>query len=148
MRKKVSTWVGCPQKMGVHKVGVYCNWTLVSTLLRGNSTLGRKTTVHISEVSTVHTSETYIIGLYKENKRAGQKVPTWVGCPHRWGVHKAGFYCISHVSVGNSITISHAQTAGHMTVIFGMAVGLDQYTRCWKLSILILGNYQHPLYDK
>ena len=68
----------------------------MSTLLRGNYTVGLKTTVHIGEVSTVHFSESYLIGLYKENKRAGQKVSIWVGCPQRWSVHMAGFYCIHH----------------------------------------------------
>ncbi len=70
-------------------------WILVSTLLRWNSKLGPKIAVHIGEVSTVHTSETYLIGLYRENKRAGQKVSTWVRCPQRRGVHRAGFYCTS-----------------------------------------------------
>ena len=72
-RGGVSTKAGCPQG---------------EVLLRDeNSTLGPKTTVQIGEVSTVHTSEPFLIGLYKENKRAGQKsvhmggVSTKVGCP-------------------------------------------------------------------
>ncbi len=35
-----------------------------------------------------------LIGLYKENKRAGQKVSTLVGCSQRWCVHRVRFYCI------------------------------------------------------
>ncbi len=39
----------------------------------------------------------HLIGLYKENKQAGQKVYTVVGCPQRCGVHRRGFYCILHI---------------------------------------------------
>ncbi len=55
---------------------------------------GRPKSVHNSKVSTlvklsVAMATVYII----ENKRAGQKLSTVVGCPQRWGVHRARFYC-------------------------------------------------------
>ncbi len=62
---------------------------------------GRAKSVHNSEVSTlVKLGVATLVKLgvamghrYKENKQAGQKVSTEVGCPQRWGVHRAGFYC-------------------------------------------------------
>ncbi len=73
---------------------------------------GRTKSVHNSKVSTLvklgvamghrlHTMVPFLSshkGLsctYKENKPAGQKVSTKVGCPQRWGVHRARFYCIA-----------------------------------------------------
>ena len=54
---------------------------LVSTLLRGSPTFGPNTTVHIGQVSTAHTSETYLItGWGKSVHSSG--VSTQARCPH------------------------------------------------------------------
>ncbi len=65
---------------------------------------GRTKSVHNSEVSTLVKLTTVfclimhnLIGLYRENKRAGQKVSTAVGCPQR---HSAiGFYMLAILSL-------------------------------------------------
>ena len=73
---------------------------------------GRAKSLHNSEVSTV-------------TKRVGKKVSTVPGCPQKWGVHRAGFYCISlHIWVFTSMQITpvwiihhliHPFSTGHLT---------------------------------
>ncbi len=45
---------------------------------------GRTKSVHISKVS---------IDYIRKTQQALRKVSTRLGCPHRWGVHSARFYC-------------------------------------------------------
>ncbi len=62
---------------------------------------GRTKSVHNSEVSTLVkqavSMDHRLIGLYKENKWAGQK------CPQGWGVHKGGV----STGRGSTVVLSH-----------------------------------------
>ncbi len=50
-------------------------------------------TVHMGELSTVHTSGHPLNMIYRKNKRAEQKVSIKEECPHRRSVHKGELYC-------------------------------------------------------